>query len=331
MAEVTEIKFNQKQYDLLIRCAKTKTMSEWNKWRKTHPKASIHLAGADLEETDLEKVDLTGADLRGANLQSSNLKGANLRKANLKGVMFFEADLSEVDLQGAYLWGADLSGVNLEGANFFRTNLTKADLRGAKVKGIHFESEAALKSLAHPLSEKQLTLIKFRGEYTHQAQQPDPTGYIHNAVNNVQDAGAIVRTIIFDPENIEAGISILNYFGEILRQKYEKAKVKVIIEREGLNVRLTIIAYNGEQGKIEKTLEDYIAVVTKRIQVSEFLQEPIAKLALKQKLELIHLELRHSNELLSIGSRNGNNRDAHIKYSVSRLYHLLLKNICMGQ
>lgn len=330
MAEVTEIKFNQKQYDMLLQCAKTKNMSEWNKWRKAHPQAHIHLAGADLEEVDLEKVDLTGADLRGANLQSSNLKGANLRKANLKGVMFFEANLSEVDLQGAYLWGADLSGVNLEGANFFRTNLTKADLRGAKVKGIQFESEAALKMLAHPLSEKQLALIDLRGEYTKQAQPPGYTDGPQNGGGNVQNAGATVRTILFDPENIEAGISILNYFGEILRQKFENAKVKVIVEREGLNVRLTIIAYNGEKGKIEKTLEDYIAVVTRRKQISEFLPKPIAKLALKQKLELIHLELRHSNELHAIGSRNGNNRDAHIKYSVSRLYHLLLKNICTG-
>lgn len=350
MKDDTNTKLNQTQYDLLRHCSETKDMKAWNEWRSQHPKTPIQLVGANFENAALEKVALECADLRAANLQSAILAGANLREANLNGALLFKADLRNVDFQGAFLYGADLNGVNFEGANLFDADLTKADLRGAKLSGLRFDSKAVLNALAHPLSEKQIASAVFaegnpqKNEVTVIRENRFRSGPANPPNNNVpanphnrevpaayQNNTAILRSIMFDRENIQAGIGILNYFGEILRQKYEGNNAKVIIEQEGLNVQLAVRTVEREKRIIERALEDYVAVVTGRQQISGFLPEPLAGMALRKKLDLVNLELKQTEALHSDHIGHEKRRISFSEYNVQRLHKLLSDSICISR
>lgn len=340
MIEEAETTLDQKQYDLLRRCSEVKNMNEWNEWRTKYPETPIQLVGADFENASLENADLEGADLRAANLQNARLTGANFREANLNGTMFFRADLRNVDFQGAFLYGADLSGVVLEGANFFDVDLAQADLRGAKLSGLILDTRVALDELAHPLSDKQKAAVVYSDKPVAKAAQVPVDRIIEKpikkskvsvirsdqyrkALTKAEDHTPIVRSVMFDRVNVQAGFGILTYFSEILRQKYEDETARIVIEQEGLNVKVTIETFDGERKAVEKAFEQYIAVVTGREQLSGYLSEPLAEFAFKQKLNLIHLELKQTAVLHSVGKVNGGKRSAILEESVERFYTLL--------
>jgi hypothetical protein len=336
MADNVKTLFDQKHLGMLQRCLETKDLRRWNQWRKEHAGTTIQLAGANLEGAALKEVDLRGADLRGANLQGADLQGANLRKANLEGALLFRADLRKADLQAALLWGADLKGANLEGADCTTANLTKANFEGAKLKGAHFDSKIRL---VHPLPEAKMAsvIINRKGQENQSMTAPgnDKGSPIKvterykvpstGLPDKFQDAGVIVRAIVFDRENVQAGVGILSYFSEILIQKYENRKVKVLIEQDGLNVRLAIETGNGDKQTIEKALEEYIAAVTGRKPLTEFLSKPLGILALKLRLELAYLDLRHTEALHGIKQDGAEKR----KGGVDRLHNLLSNSICI--
>ncbi len=59
--------------------------------------------------------------------------------------------------------------------------------------------------------------------------------------NTIRDTSPkIARSIEFPPGYKQAGTSILNYFGEVLEQKYPDKDVKVRIEQHGLKVTMVI-------------------------------------------------------------------------------------------
>lgn len=344
MTAETKKKLNKRQYGLIKRCAKKKDSKAWNDWREAHPRTAIHLVGADLDNASLEKADLKRADLRAANLQGAILAGANLREANLNGAMLFGADLRNADFQGASLYGADLSGANLEGADLVEANLTKTDFKGAKLPGVRLAAQTALDELAHPLTDQQMALVVFaekevpKREVTIIAEDPKseittiPEDH-RQAVPTVSKNNnrTIVRSILFDRENLQAGIGILNYFTEILRQKYEDSNAKVIIEQEGLNVRLSIETADGKKRVIEKALENYITVVTGRETIANFLPEPLAGLAFKQKLDLVQMELKQCQTLYGQNMANREVSASPEMDNKDRLYSLLSENICISR
>ena len=138
-------KFDQAQYDMLLRCSHKGDISEWDKWRKENPNEQIWLQGANLVEADLREVNLQGAnvvqvDLSGAKLQGAHLGDANLQGANLVGAKLQCADLKWAELQIAHLNRADLQGANLiytklQGAVLIEADLQGANLRDAKLQG----------------------------------------------------------------------------------------------------------------------------------------------------------------------------------------------------
>ena len=92
--------FDQRQYDILIKCSEKGDMTQWNNWRENNQTVSILLEGANLAGADLWK-----ANLAGANLRNVNLEGADLWKANLKGAKLISAIL---DSQ-TFIWGCDFN------------------------------------------------------------------------------------------------------------------------------------------------------------------------------------------------------------------------------
>src|SRR5579859_936118 len=94
------------------------SISEWNLWRKMHPKPY-----PDLDEANLFNANLTGADLHIANLNHALLVGA---------------DLTGADLTSANLNRAELHSANLSGAKLYYTNLSFAKLHKAIFTDVSF-------------------------------------------------------------------------------------------------------------------------------------------------------------------------------------------------
>ncbi len=84
------------------------------------------------------------------------------------------------------------------------------------------------------------------------------------------EAKAIIRSIEFLSEYLQAGIIILNNFSGILRRRYAGKSVKVLIEQEDLKVTLVIIPPDGEKERIEELLSDYGRVVSGKMALADF-------------------------------------------------------------
>jgi hypothetical protein len=115
------------------------------------------------------------------------------------------------------------------------------------------------------------------------------------AVKNV-----IERSIEFKPEQYQAGMSILAYFGKVLEQKHPGIDVKVRIEQDKSFVRMHIETPDGLKSVIEKTLEDYSLVISDQAPPEILLDNKIQILELKNKLENATLEVKQAREFLQL-------------------------------
>ncbi len=110
----------------------------------------------------------------------------------------------------------------------------------------------------------------------------------------------IKRVLEFPKEFYQAGIGILSYFSEIIKQKYPDIDVKVKIEQDGLKVRLIIETQDGCKDIIEKTLDQYALVITNKSPPESLLDDKLQIHALTNKLSLAELEVRQSRDLIKI-------------------------------
>ncbi|PRO68980.1 hypothetical protein [Alteromonas gracilis] len=118
----------------------------------------------------------------------------------------------------------------------------------------------------------------------------------------------IERVLEFPKEHYQAGIGILSYFGEIIKQKYPDIDVKVRIEQDGSIVRLIIDTPDGARDIIEKTLEDYALVVTNQSPPETLLEDKLQIHALSNKLSLAELEVRQTRDLMQISESHYHSR-----------------------
>jgi len=136
------------------------------------------------------------------------------------------------------------------------------------------------------------------------------------------DEAEIYRTIEFSTENISAGLSILSYFDQVLKQKYKDIIATVRIEQNNSSVRLVIETNNGDVETIEKTLNDYGMVVKGELKASEFLSNSIDIERLNMKLEIASMELRHNQNIIALYETElgGNkNRIENLELQVTKL------------
>lgn len=266
----------------------------------------INLGDAYLKNANLEKVNLEGANLqfanlgranlRNANLDSalldnasfvaSNLQGANFKNVTIKNTNFRRAKLINVDLSKSHLFKANFKGANfknaiLDGVNLIASSIEQATFENVSLNGIII-SESQIKFFPKKLIQKYENTITI----------PKPI----SARSFKEDA--LIRSIEFPPEYKQAGISILHYFSEILSQKYPEENVKVRIEQEHLKITMIIESENGQEEKIQKELESYGLVITGKMPVEQFCNNPIDAMALRQKLEIATLEVKHTKELM---------------------------------
>lgn len=147
----------------------------------------------------------------------------------------------------------------------------------------------------------------------------------------------IERLIEFKPEYLQSGITILNYFSTVLRQKNPDSKSIVRIEQDGLNVRLLIIPEKGDEIQvIEKTLEEYGLVISGKMKATDFLTDNMQILELENKLEISKLELRFAHKQIEYERQNDKEKIANIESEVNWLRRQIgntlsdMKQITMG-
>jgi hypothetical protein len=97
----------------------------------------------------------------------------------------------------------------------------------------------------------------------------------------------------------------------------------VTIEQYGTRVTLVVSTKRGEKERIERELDKYGLVVTGRLAPEEFIDDPTEVLALRQKLELVSLELRHTQQLLGTERTMYGDHLQSLDYQVKFLTRLL--------
>jgi len=142
-----------------------------------------------------------------------------------------------------------------------------------------------------------------------------------------ESANSIIKSIEFDEDSCQAGVSILSYFSTVVNQKYPGNNVKIRIEQEARKVRLVIVTPDGEKEKIEKTLEEYGLVVVGDMQPADLLSNELHVLQLRHKLEMTVMELSYTRELCN-AERASHSREieglkeevAHMRLQISEAF-----------
>ena len=195
-----------------------------------------------------------------------------------------------------------MDGINFTGVPIFNTNFQTASFKGSVLVGTNFISSKIdgaqflgvdLTNLI--VSKEQLKVFpkKIIEKYKDTITIPSPLN-----IGDTNTSETIVRSIEFPPEYKQAGISILNYFSEILNQKYPEKKVKIKIVQERLKITMVIETEDGQKDIIERELENYGLVVSGELSPDKYCRNSIEAMVLQQKLEMAALEVKHTKELM---------------------------------
>ncbi len=268
-------------------------------WRKADPEERLVLSDADLSRADLRSADLrdaylSRADLRDAYLSSADLRSADLSSVNLRSADLRYANLSYADLRYAYLSVADLRYANLSYADLSYADLRYADFTGAIIN----------------------RNTKFDDVYVN-GETKGLGPWIFNPEK------FIIREIEFPPEYRQAGISIMNYFAEIMRQKYPDIPATVQITQDDLTVRMTIETDDGHRETVEKTLEVYGLVVAGKQQPNTLVTNQTDIFRLESELRMAAFRLENEQQLRQIEGRQHEQRIESLESEVAHLRQLV--------
>ena len=111
------------------------------------------------------------------------------------------------------------------------------------------------------------------------------------------------RCIEFSPEFHQAGLGILSYFGEFLRENYPDKDAKVRIEQHGLKVRLTVETEDGNTEVVEKALRDYQLVMTGKAKPEQITTSDKALLDLRNELRITQFRLESQRDIIGVQNR----------------------------
>lgn len=137
------------------------------------------------------------------------------------------------------------------------------------------------------------------------------------------DESRVQRVIEFPPELQQAGIGILSYFSEVLKQRYPGQEMAVKIEQFGTKVRLTVDSPAGWRDTIEHDLETYGQVVVGHIPASAILTDQLAIVRLENKLQVARVELDFEKRLNLVTQSQSEARVQALELQVDRLYAVL--------
>jgi cell division GTPase FtsZ len=151
---------------------------------------------------------------------------------------------------------------------------------------------------------------------------------------NTLDFVKLSKSITFDPHQASAGLSILSYFNEFLHQKYSGIKAKVSIEQTGNKVCLIVETPSGDVEKIEKSLYEFGLVVVGEKVPSEVLKSNLDAERLQMKLDMVAMELKHSEKLLTLYQSENENykyRVISLEDQMSELQRVICRSLTQSQ
>jgi archaellum component FlaC len=93
-------------------------------------------------------------------------------------------------------------------------------------------------------------------------------------------------------------LGILNYFGEIVRDRCPDESAKIRIEQDGSMVRLVIEGEDGSREIIEKALEEYELVVTGQAAPESIFDDKAKVLELKNELRIAQARIESQRDLI---------------------------------
>ncbi|TKJ33848.1 MAG: hypothetical protein CEE38_19695 [Planctomycetes bacterium B3_Pla] len=121
------------QYEMLRRCSDRKDMTEWNKWRESHPNIDVWLQGKDFSNWYLKGAYFhKGQFVQGydyTSLGEVHLENTFFREASLEDVRFIWSRLQNAKFANANLSNAKFEGAHIQGTNFYGTYLQDANFR----------------------------------------------------------------------------------------------------------------------------------------------------------------------------------------------------------
>lgn len=139
--------------------------------------------------------------------------------------------------------------------------------------------------------------------------------------------GGIQRLIEFPAELRQAGISILSYFSEVLKQKYPDLEMAVRIEQFGTLVRMTINSPSGWREFVERDLATYGDVVNGRAAPENLLHGELDILRLRNKLDLARVELEFEKRVNTLTLANSSSRISSLEYQLNQLHGVIAMSL----
>ncbi len=294
-----------------------------------------NLKGANLSHANLDHIQLRGAGLEGVNLEESRLVGANLLNVNLRGANLKKTFLVDARMQGCTLNRTKLIKTELPGADLTSASIFNAILDSAVFRRTIFDRSVIINTdfsnaiFQHGCSLKEIRIDDFSLETISEEYRIN-YGFSWTVLDDGINQHKILREITFKPEHKEAGISILSYFSNILKQKYPDTKVSVSITQDDLKVTMAIETPEGEKKLIEKTLDEYGLVVQGEMAPERLLDDPFEVQRLKTHIRFAETQLETYRELLLTSRTYGENRinslEEDIKYLKNLVNGLLSSN-----
>jgi len=273
-------------------------------------------AGTDFRSANLKDTDFMGAHLRNTRFdKESNLTNVCFRNAVKAELAQFTGTIMEnkvirellvtyesetVSFEGLNFRGAYLRDANLCNKDFRYTDLRSADLREANITGIRLHGASREEWKIDGVICDYVYLDE-KGEERYPKDKNFAPGEFEAFYQNLAaiNENLIERFIEFPPEYHQAGMSILNYFGSVLKKKYPDTEAKIKIEQDGLRVKMVIDPVDGGKREvIEKTLMDYGLVITGRMTPEEFTDDRNLIIELKSELRIAQVRIETQKDLL---------------------------------
>ncbi len=131
----------------------------------------------------------------------------------------------------------------------------------------------------------------------------------------------IERSLVFDPEYRQAGVSILSFFSEVVDKEFADQSVKVGILQNGNSVTLRIETPDGRVLKeVEKKLNTYGLAIMGKAAVETISSDRVLVQELKTRLEVTSLELKLRKEAYLERSNQYESRIGNLESQINNLH-----------
>lgn len=274
-----------------------KVLEDHNNWLRTNGKSGsrANFEGLELINPNFLNANLEKASLKNTKILDGFLIGATFKEAECQNAIFKNSYLGTCNFSETNLSGADLSNSILLGTNFTSANLTGCNLISAKeIQEAIFENTIFSNTIIDKQNFqkiKQILKTELLDDFI---------------IIEVSKDVNIVREISFRPEHMQAGISILSYFGKVLTDKQSEIDQSVLIKQHKSKVSLIIQTKDGDKHVVEKELLDYGSVIKGELSIEEFLPNQIQALELRNQLQILKTQIECQKQIFQISEKVNN-------------------------